>query len=240
MKPEFTINPETSVLEAEVPSTCQACGGSFMALATSMGGRAIASQSYCDPCLVQMRKDAQAARDARPEPHIRAWGAITPAEYRDHNPERLPSDAADSRRRAYRWSEEGVPRWLVLIGPKGLGKTRIAFQVLKRVGAKGGAMRYVRASQLDKWSSSQFQDGSTGAQEIARCHTARWLFIDDLGKGKLTERAEAELYDLIEHRHANRMPLILTSNLELDKLPWCSVDRGSAIVGRILDNSTVN
>lgn len=236
MRPQFHINQESSVLEAEIPATCNACGGGFIALATSMGGRAIAAQSYCDPCLEEMRANEAANAEARPAAYLQAWESLTPAEYRDHKPDLLPESAKPLRQAAYKWTEQGVPMWLVLVGPKGLGKTRIAFQALKLVGKKGGSMRYVRASQLDKWASGQFQDGSNGAHEIQRCHTARWLFIDDLGKGKLTERAEAELYDLIEHRHANRMPLILTSNLEIEKLPWCSVDRGSAIAGRVLDN----
>lgn len=235
------LSTQSPVTETETPAVCNACGGSFMALSTSLGGRAVAVQAFCDPCLEHKRTEEADAKAAVILPHERMWNLITPAEYRDYDAKLLPDceETLNMRRRAYMWSGEGIPRWLVLVGPKGQGKTRIAFQALKHAGRNGGTMRYVRASQLDKWSSGQFQDGSNGAHEIQRCHTARWLFIDDLGKGKLSERAEAELYDLIEHRSANRMPLILTSNLDIVKLPWWSADRGEAIAGRILDNSTI-
>lgn len=221
------------VQDIEIP--CKGCEKPFMAGTVTVGDRVITGQSYCETCLPAVLKESEGERDTSPA-WLRAWQALTPAEYQDYDAARLPEAAGPLREAAHSWASGDGPRWLLFTGPPGLGKTRIAFQALRRVAKKGGSMGYARASQFDKWASSQFQDGSDGAARIERCHNVRWLLLDDLGKGKLTDRAEAELYDLVEHRNANRLPLILTSNLPVEKLPWCSADRGAAIVGRILDN----
>jgi DNA replication protein DnaC len=229
-----TLSMEPQVSTFTIP--CTECGQDFESGSVTVGDRVITGQAYCDACLPLVRERIEGKRPADPV-HIRAWKSITPVEYQDYDPSKLPEAAIPLRQAGYKWADQGVPRWLLFTGKPGLGKTRIAFQVLKHVAQKGGLMCYTRASQFDKWASSQFQDGSDGAARIAQCHKAKWLLLDDLGKGKLTDRAEAELYDLIEHRNAHRLPLILTSNLPVERLPWCSADRGAAIVGRVLDNA---
>ena len=58
--------------------------------------------------------------------------------------------------------------------------------------------------------------------------------LDDLGKAKLTERAEAELFGLVEHRIANLKPLIVTTNFVGDKLSdKLSEDRATPLVRRL-------
>ena len=66
------------------------------------------------------------------------------------------------------------------------------------------------------------------------------MLIDDLGKQKMTERAEVELYDVLEHRTNNLKPTIITTNatyLQLTKM--LSEDRGQPIIRRIRDFSTI-
>lgn len=217
---------------------CKRCGESFDAEFVTQGDRVVAGQAYCDVCLPLALQEHEGSKPTEPA-YLRAWRAITPVEYREYDPEKLPAEAGALRAAAALWVDKQVPRWLLLTGPPGIGKTRIAFHALRKLATRGASQLYVRASQFDRWASSQFQQGSDAASRIQQCHHASHLLLDDLGKGKLTDRAEAELYDLIEHRSAHRLPLILTTNLPVMHLPWCSTDRGAAIVGRILDNSSV-
>jgi DNA replication protein DnaC len=60
------------------------------------------------------------------------------------------------------------------------------------------------------------------------------IYFDDLGKLKLTERAEAELFGLIERRCANGCPIIATTNDTGETLSSRMTDnRGEAMVRRL-------
>ena len=64
--------------------------------------------------------------------------------------------------------------------------------------------------------------------------------IDDLGKGKMTDRAEAELYDLLEFRSSHKLPIIWTSNSDArGLLSMFSADRGDAIIRRLAEFSNI-
>ena len=65
------------------------------------------------------------------------------------------------------------------------------------------------------------------------------LCIDDFGKFKVTERLEADIYDLIEGFTAYGKPILLTTNGTGKVLePQFSPDRGPAIIRRIRDFCT--
>jgi DNA replication protein DnaC len=56
----------------------------------------------------------------------------------------------------------------------------------------------------------------------------------------MTERAELELFDLLENRTQNLMPTIITTNTtNAQLLAMLSEDRGSAILRRIKDFNTI-
>jgi hypothetical protein len=56
----------------------------------------------------------------------------------------------------------------------------------------------------------------------------------------MTERAELELFDLLENRTQNLLPTIVTSNSSGNQIvAMLSEDRGSAIMRRIKDFSTI-
>jgi DNA replication protein DnaC len=66
------------------------------------------------------------------------------------------------------------------------------------------------------------------------------LLIDDLGKQKMTERAETELYDVLEHRTNNLKPTLVTTNATGQQLArMLSEDRRQPIIRRIKDFSTI-
>ena len=58
--------------------------------------------------------------------------------------------------------------------------------------------------------------------------------MDDLGREKGTEWATERLYVLIDHRYANLLPTVVTTNFDLDEL----VERGyDATVSRLVEGS---
>ena len=60
------------------------------------------------------------------------------------------------------------------------------------------------------------------------------LFFDDLGKLKMTERAEVELFGVIERRVANMLPVIVTMNANAEQFSVQMTDnRGPALIRRL-------
>jgi DNA replication protein DnaC len=53
---------------------------------------------------------------------------------------------------------------------------------------------------------------------LQRLYSAPVVFLDDVGKCRLTERGEAELFGLVENRTANGKPIIATTNFVGDSL----------------------
>ncbi|PYK25547.1 MAG: hypothetical protein DME52_08290, partial [Verrucomicrobia bacterium] len=70
--------------------------------------------------------------------------------------------------------------------------------------------------------------------------SAELLFIDDIGKERLTESAELKLYSLMEERTANAKPILWTSNfVGADLRKIMSDNRGPAITRRLAEFSSV-
>lgn len=134
------------------------------------------------------------------------------------------------------------PIGLMLVGPSGSGKTRVAWQVLRRVLVDDvftptfgwfdcvsfghHLARHYREDDAENW--------------LDRVANHELLFFDDLGKMKLTERAEAELFGVIERRCAYKRPTIVTTNETGETLAArMTDDRGPALIRRLREFSKV-
>ena len=60
--------------------------------------------------------------------------------------------------------------------------------------------------------------GEAAVQTIRDCQRAALLVIDDIGAEKPSEWTQERVYSVIDHRYANCLPLIVTSNLPPSKL----------------------
>lgn len=155
---------------------------------------------------------------------------ICPAAYRETDVAQLPKNQFD---RAMQWTMG--PRGLLLMGPTGQCKTRIAWKVIERLVRQ----EYLRSIAV--FSGVSF--GHELAKAYKRDEAEEWLeriweakvvFFDDLGKLKLTERAETELFGVIDHRTSHNLPIITTTNDTGDTIAdRMSDNRGPALVRRL-------
>jgi DNA replication protein DnaC len=60
--------------------------------------------------------------------------------------------------------------------------------------------------------------GEDGRRRVRDCQSARLLVLDDIGAEKASEWTQERLYSIVDHRYANCLPLIVTSNLPPAKL----------------------
>jgi DNA replication protein DnaC len=86
----------------------------------------------------------------------------------------------------------------------------------------------------DKSRRSEAQD------QIKRIYKADLWFLDDLGKQRMTDRGEMELYAVLEHRTSSLLPTLWTANAKSAVLlQMFSEDRGEPIMRRLIDFSQI-
>jgi DNA replication protein DnaC len=108
--------------------------------------------------------------------------------------------------------------WLVLCGPYGCGKTHLAYAI---IGAayRSGVPVYACSvpdllETLRQGIDSQAR-GDTLGSRLETVRTARLLLLDDLGAENLTPWAAEKLYQIVDYRHRSRLPLVVTTNVNV-------------------------
>ena len=160
-----------------------------------------------------------------------AFNAICPPLYQRTDKARLPQDQLKI---AMSW--QYGPRGLILLGDTGKGKTRVAWALLKRIlvdDNKGMRLTWFDSIGFGHEIAKHYRTEDAESW-LGRLAKAPLVFFDDLGKLKLTERAEVELFGLIERRCAAELPIIVTTNDTGDSLAARMTDnRGPALIRRL-------
>lgn len=116
-------------------------------------------------------------------------------------------------------SDMGCGRWLLLAGPRGVGKTHIAKKVVEAFGQGGvfvsepGLLERVKASYGRGYHETE-------TEILGKLHRCRLLVLDDLGVSHVKEMDWIqELYwKIFDARLETSLPLLLTTNLEMEAL----------------------
>jgi len=140
------------------------------------------------------------------------------------------------------WTPESG-RWLVIHGPPGACKTRVAALIAKRLILDGRHVSWTTAGKLQSTVEElhSYAKADEPLRSAARARLRTWteagiLFIDDLGKNTWTPALESRFFELIDHRETRWLPTVITSNRPLlHILDDLSSDRGGPIIGRILE-----
>ncbi len=214
--------------------TCLECQKEFEAELIALNGRTVFRPRYCEPCSEKLiaRKNHDAQRRAKGASHARFATMIPPIYLTTDKNRLLP--VLRSAINSWEFSPVGMG----FVGASGKGKTRAAVELLKKQHELGKDVFYLSATDLALNSANQFAD-NPAIKEIAKsilslCRRSDVLLLDDLGKGRMTDRAESELYDLLEYRTSRRLPTIWTSNSDGQQLrSMLSADRGEAITRRL-------
>lgn len=130
-------------------------------------------------------------------------------------------------------------RSLLLHGITRLGKTRAAWEVIRRWWKVNYRMyRWVSMRDLEADIEKSFNDRQHGKYIDGLINTPL-LFIDDLGKERLTQRMASDVFAIIDGRSCEMRPTIITTNFNSaalrERFDPRDVETAEAIFGRFSD-----
>ena len=127
-----------------------------------------------------------------------------------------------SVKRSARHYVESPSGWFVLQGRPGCGKTHLAHAIgLRLQEGNGYEVQFTTGADLLDSIRASFE-GSPGDSEheiIQHAQNVDLLILDDYGAESPTVWAREKLFQLLNHRHSNRKPTVITTNLDLNEMP---------------------
>lgn len=191
-------------------------------------------QKHCDDCC----KDAE-SRFAEMSKGVSIegrddWSDICPKCYQCFDLEKAPKAISDAYYRVIHWNPNST-RGIGLMGASKTGKTFLVYELLRRLHEAGKSICDTTGTEL-AWAIAS-PDQSDRRELIERLVKADIAFIDDLGKEKITNTVEADLYHIVEQRRRNLKPLFVTVNSSGDELAErMSRDCGEAFINRLRED----
>jgi len=109
--------------------------------------------------------------------------------------------------------------WLLLRGGYGCGKTHLAAAIANECVSLGVPTLFLTAPDLLDSLRAAFDSEDTNFEDrFEQIRGAGLLVLDDLGTQHATEWAREKLFQLLNYRYINHLPVVLTTNLPLDEL----------------------
>jgi DNA replication protein DnaC len=155
--------------------------------------------------------------------------------------EKLPAwgDNQASVKKALAWNPTPEKPLLILHGVTGRGKSRLMWQIMKRLAVEQGLPPvYFGAGELSLSVSSAWADMKAEAL-VHSLKAAKVLAFDDLDKDRLSPKAEEALFAVISHRCDHGKPTLITTNLTGEPLvARMSAEMGTALLRRLREFSS--
>lgn len=120
---------------------------------------------------------------------------------------------------------------LLLWGGVGTGKTFSAACIANALLDRGISVVMTSFAQLLGKGKGFDIDSET----VDRLNRARLLIIDDLGAERNTDFALEKVYSIIDSRYQSGLPMILTTNLDLQEMQTCTDIRYKRVYERVLE-----
>jgi DNA replication protein DnaC len=129
---------------------------------------------------------------------------------------------ADSLEQAYnhaRLYAQSLKGWLLLQGGYGCGKTHLAAAIANFAVSMGVPTLFLTVPDLlDSLRFAYNDPAATFEERFNEIRSAPLLVMDDFGTQNATEWAQEKLFQIINYRYINQLPLVLTTNLMLEEI----------------------
>lgn len=145
------------------------------------------------------------------------------------------------RLKEYVYSDEYLEgKGFFFYGSHGVGKTHLAVSILRELYRIQGVVGLFYDTRILLYDLKATFDGSYSTRELLdTVISATVLVLDDLGAERLSDWAKDILHYIIVKRYNDRLPIIITSNFELEGKSQISSDIeekfGKGIVSRLLE-----
>lgn len=175
------------------------------------------------PCGCQQREN-DPSRVARLQRYSN-MGSLSKLTFQVTRPEGKSAKAEDQElfRKGYEIAvayAEDPSGWLVLTGPSGSGKTHLSAAIANSVLEAGRPVFFVFVPDLLDHLRSAFSPSSDVSfdQLFEQVRNAPFLVLDDLGGHSSTPWAGEKLYQVLNFRHSNRMPTVVTLGSQVEEM----------------------
>lgn len=109
--------------------------------------------------------------------------------------------------------------WLLLRGGYGCGKTHLAASIANYAVEMGVPTLFLTVPDLlDMLRFSYNSEDTTFESRFQDIRNASLLVLDDFGTQNATDWAQEKLFQIINYRYINKLPLVITTNLSLDEV----------------------
>ncbi len=205
----------------------------------------------CLDCIDAIQREHRAAEEhlgkvQRQAAKVAEWEHLCPLDYRktDWTDPRLSPVCSELAKNWWpAWDKE--ERGLGIVGSTGLGKTRCAFSILKRLHFAGIPCHAVDSISFARAASSYHDDDrlerAAARDLLRRAQTVKVLLLDDIGKEPSSPRVASALHELLEIRNRNHLPLIWTTERNgADLAPMFGDNYADGIIRRLRGNHQIH
>ena len=137
-----------------------------------------------------------------------SWRSYCPKEFHTCDRAKLSNPAKLDEALDWKYGPNG----LVLYGPTGKGKTRIAWIILEREFMRGRRVAFLDSMAGIHYASKFSESGRAVECWLMGKIKADILLMDDVFKNKLTDSFENVIFTVIDQRIQRQLPIIITSN----------------------------
>jgi len=109
--------------------------------------------------------------------------------------------------------------WLLLQGGYGCGKTHLAAAIANFAVGMGVPTLFLTVPDLLDLLRFAFDaEGVTFEERFEQIRSAELLVLDDFGTQSATAWAQEKLFQIVNYRYINKLPLVVTTNVSLDEI----------------------
>jgi DNA replication protein DnaC len=125
-------------------------------------------------------------------------------------------ERAHNQSRIYSESPKG---WLLIQGRYGSGKTHLAAAIANECVAKGLPTLFLTVPDLLDTLRFTYDSREVSFEErFEQIRRAPLLILDDFGTQSATEWAREKLFQILNFRYINQLPLVITTNLDMEEI----------------------
>ena len=107
---------------------------------------------------------------------------------------------------------------IMFCGQVGAGKTHLGTSISSNLMSRNIAVIYMAYRNSVTRIKQKLTDESGYERELSAYMQARVLYIDDLLKGRITESDVNIMYEIVNYRYMNNLPLIISTEKSLEEL----------------------